>query len=135
VLFETDLGAVGSLVLSQVSHGRKNQLRFSLDGEAASLAFDQELPDSLWVGGREANQTLRRGSTASDRSVERYNVLPAGHPQGYRDSFTAFVSDVYAAIEGAPADGLPTFEDGLRAAILTEAVLTSAKQHSWVEVG
>jgi predicted dehydrogenase len=49
VLFETDQGAIGSLVVSQVSPGRKNRLWFSLDGAAASLSFDQELPDSLWV--------------------------------------------------------------------------------------
>jgi predicted dehydrogenase len=134
VLFETDFGAIGSLVLSQVTHGRKNRLWFSLDGEAASLAFDQELPDSLWVGGREANQILRRGAPGSGAEAARYNVLPAGHPQGYQDSFTAFVSDVYASVEGAAVDGLPTFEDGLRAARLTEAVLHSAKQETWVEV-
>jgi predicted dehydrogenase len=134
ILFETDSGAIGSLVLSQVSHGRKNQLWFSLDGEVASLAFDQESPDSLWVGGREANQVIHRGASASSPAVARYNVLPAGHPQGYRDCFTAFVSDVYACVQGTPVDGLPTFADGLRAARLTEAVLQSAKQQTWVEV-
>jgi predicted dehydrogenase len=134
VLFETDSGAIGSLLLSQITHGRKNRLWFSLDGAAASLAFDQELPDSLWVGGREANQILRRGAVASDATVARYNMLPPGHPQGYQDSFTAFVSDVYTSVQGTPVDGLPTFADGLRAAQLTEAVLQSAKQQTWVEV-
>jgi predicted dehydrogenase len=133
MLFETDAGAIGSLVLSQVSHGRKNRLWFSLDGETASLAFDQELPDSLWIGGRETNQILRRGAS-SGGAVDRYNVLPAGHPQGYQDSFTAFISDVHAHMEGLPVDGLPTFEDGLRAAQLTEAVLKSAERQNWVEV-
>jgi predicted dehydrogenase len=134
ILFETDLGAMGSVVLSQVTHGRKNRLWFSLDGEAASLAFDQELPDSLWIGGRDTNQILRRGAAVSHAAVARYNMLPAGHPQGYQDSFTAFVSDVYTSMQGTHVDGLPTFEDGLRAARLTEAVLHSAKRQSWVEV-
>jgi predicted dehydrogenase len=40
VLFDTDHGAVGALVVSQVSPGRKNRLWFSFDGADASLSFD-----------------------------------------------------------------------------------------------
>jgi predicted dehydrogenase len=58
--------------------------------------------------------------------------VPAGHPQGYQDAFNAFVADTYAAIGGATPDGLPRFEDGLRAARITEAVLDSAERGSWV---
>jgi predicted dehydrogenase len=44
------------------------------------------------------------------------------------------VTDVYRAIGGQKPDGLPTFTDGLRAAVLTAAVVESAAQSSWVEV-
>jgi predicted dehydrogenase len=134
VLFETDQGALGSVVVSQVSAGRKNRLWFSLDGSAASLQFDQELPDSLWVGGREQNAVVHRGAEASTEDADRYNIVPVGHPQGYLDCFTAFVADVYAAAGGNPPDGLPTFDDGLRAAVVTDAVLASARSGGWVEV-
>ncbi|WP_409329114.1 Gfo/Idh/MocA family protein [Trujillonella humicola] len=134
VLFETDRGALGTLVISQVTHGRKNRLWFSIDGDASSMSFDQELPDSLWVGARDFNKVVMRGAPDSDPSAARYNVLPAGHPQGYQDSFTAFVRDVYARIDGEDVDGLPTFADGLRAAVITDAVLESAGSGSWVEV-
>ncbi len=133
VLFETDGGAIGSVVVSQVSPGRKNRLWFSLDGAEASLQFDQELPDSLWVGGREQNVVVVRGSAASPDAA-RYDVVPAGHPQGYVDCFTAFVADVHAARRGRPPDGLPTFADGLRAAVLTDAVVRSAADGSWVDL-
>jgi len=63
-----------------------------------------------------------------------YARLPAGHPQGYQDAFTAFVADVYATVAGRKPDGLPTFADGLRAAVLTQAVMTAAAEQSWVEV-
>ncbi|OLB65006.1 MAG: oxidoreductase [Actinobacteria bacterium 13_2_20CM_2_72_6] len=129
VLFETDRGALGSVVISQVSPGRKNRLWFSLDGAHASYQFDQELPDALWVGGREANTVVPRGTAATP-----YDVLPVGHPQGYQDCFTAFVADVYTATAGGAPDGLPTFADGLRAAVLTAAVLDSAARGDWVEV-
>ena len=125
--FETDHGALGSLVISQVSPGHKNRLWFSLDGADASVSFDQQAPDSLWVGGREQTLAVARGG-------EPYSVLPAGHPQGYQDSFTAFVGDVYAAIAGRVPDGLPTFADGVRSAVLTGAVLRSAAAGEWVDV-
>jgi predicted dehydrogenase len=129
VLFDTDRGALGCVVVSQVSPGRKNRLWFSLDGARASLQFDQELPDSLWVGGREQNAIVHRGADSS-----RYTIVPAGHPQGFLDCFAAFVADVYAAAAGESPDGLPTFDDGLRAAVITDAVLASAAGGGWVTV-
>ena len=134
VMFETDQGALGSVVVSQISPGRKNRLWFSLDGAQASLQFDQELPDSLWVGGREQNVMVPRGAEAASPDAARYNIVPVGHPQGYLDCFTAFVADVYAAAAGNPPDGLPTFADGLRAALVTDAVVRSAGSGNWVEV-
>jgi predicted dehydrogenase len=135
LLFETDRGAAGSVVVSQVSPGRKNRLWFSFDGPAAGYVFDQEVPDTLWVGGRSASHLVPRGPDTLTASAARsYARLPAGHPQGYQDSFTAFVADVYATVRGGTPDGLPTFADGLRAAVLTQAVVDSAERRSWVEV-
>lgn len=134
LLFETDRGAIGSLVASQVTPGRKNRLWFSLDGATTSLAFDQEQPESLWVGSREGTSLVLRGSDSMSEDARRLSVLPAGHPQGYQDCFNAFVGDTYASISGQARDGLPEFADGLRAAVLTEAVLASAASRSWVEV-
>lgn len=134
LLFETDGGALGSLVVSQVSPGRKNRLWFSLDGTDSSMAFDQELPESLWVGTRDETRLILRGSSTMAHEALRHSVLPAGHPQGYQDCFNGFVSDVYATVTGDRRDEMPTFADGLRAAQLTEAVLLSAGDRSWVEV-
>jgi predicted dehydrogenase len=45
------------------------------------------------------------------------------------------VADVYAGIaQGGLADGTPAFADGLRAAVITDAVLASAREGRWVEV-
>jgi predicted dehydrogenase len=134
LIFETDQGAVGSLVASQVTPGRKNRLWFSLDGAATSMAFDQELPESLWIGSRDSTNILIRGSNEMSEAAQRLSVLPAGHPQGYQDCFNGFIGDVYAAIVGDRPEGLPQFTDGLRASVLTEAVLASSASRSWVEV-
>jgi predicted dehydrogenase len=134
VIFETDQGALGSVTISQVSPGRKNRLWFSLDGTDASLSVNQELPESLWVGTRDAACLVPRGGRSTAAAARAYDVLPAGHPQGYQDCFTAFISDTYAAIGGNAPDGLPSLDDGLRAALITDAVLTSAAENSWADV-
>lgn len=135
LLFETDNGATGSLVVSQVSPGRKNRLWFSFDGTEASFSFNQEQPDTLHVGHTDSNSKVPVGlQTLATPGGRRYARLPAGHPQGYQDSFNAFVADVYSAAQGQEPDGLPTFRDGLRAAVITDAVIRSAAEQAWVDV-
>lgn len=135
VTFETDKGALGSLVVSQVSPGRKNRLSFSFDGTNASFRFDQEHPETLWIGGVDSTRAITVGSeTLSAAEARRYALVPSGHPQGYQDAFTAFVKDTYRAIEGDWVEGLPTFLDGVRSAQLTDAVLRSAALDQWVSV-
>ena len=136
VQFETDQGALGSVVVSQISAGRKNRLWIELDGSDEALAFDQEHPEELWQGTRESLSILRRDPATLSPAAARYATLPAGHPQGYGDCFDAFVRDVYDAVRDGRAlpDGTPTFADGLRAALITEAVLASSREGQWVDV-
>lgn len=135
VSFETEGGANGSLVVSQTAPGYKNALQLSISTDEESYAFDQEHPDSLWLGGRDANRILHRGGRTESPAAAAYSVLPAGHPQGYQDCFDAFVADTYRAIGGEDVDGLPTFDDGARAMTVTETVLAAAGTDRWLEVG
>jgi predicted dehydrogenase len=136
VQFETDGGALGTVVVSQISPGRKNRLWLELDGADEALAFDQEHPDELWCGSRDALTILRRDPAGLTPPAARLATLPGGHPQGYADCFDAFVRDVYDAVRGGSLpEGTPTFADGLRAALVTDAVLASAAADgSWVDV-
>jgi predicted dehydrogenase len=138
VLFRTRRGVAGSVVVSQVSPGRKNRLQFEIAGADATLSFDQEQPESLWVGRREASEVVVRDQAHLAAGAARYAVLPPGHPQGYQDCFDAFVGDTYEAIRAgsgaAAVDGLPTFADGARAADITAAVLRSTRTSRWEEV-
>jgi predicted dehydrogenase len=134
MIFKTDKGAQGSLVLSQVSAGRKNKLWFSFESPTETFVFDQEAPESLWVGGLASNQIVFRGVAEESEEAKAYSFLPAGHSQGYQDCFNSFVSDTYRSISGITIDGVPTFTDGLRAAKITEAVLESSNTGNWVEI-
>jgi predicted dehydrogenase len=135
LLFETGAGATGSLVVSQVSAGRKNRLWVEISAGSETFAFDQERPDELAVLHRDAAELIPRDAATLHPDAARYVTLPAGHPQGYQDCFDAFVAESYAAFSGeAPADGLPGLADGTRAVRLTEAVLESARRNEWVKV-
>jgi predicted dehydrogenase len=134
VLFETDGGGHGAMHVSQISAGRKNRLWFELDGERASVVFDQEQPEVLWIGRRDRAETIVRDTAGMAPDAARLSLLPAGHAQGYQDCFDLFVADAYAAIRGDAPEGLPTIDDGVRAARITDAVLASARSHAWTEV-
>ncbi|MDR6987468.1 putative dehydrogenase [Paenarthrobacter nitroguajacolicus] len=133
-VFTTESGTVGNLLVSQVAPGRKNRLMIEIAGSEGTLQFDQEAPETLWLGKRTGSQLLVRDPGALSPQAARLSVLPAGHPQGYQDAFNAFVADTYAAIGGDVRDGLPTFQDGLRAAVLTESIIKSSKDGEWVDV-
>ncbi|HUR51812.1 MAG TPA: Gfo/Idh/MocA family oxidoreductase [Mycobacteriales bacterium] len=134
LLFETATGVLGSVVVSQVSPGRKNRLWLEVDGSVSALAFDQENPEQLWVGGRAGSRTVVRDPVGLAPAAARYVTLPAGHPQGYADCFDAFVDDTYAAVTGDKPEGLPMLSDGCAAVALTDAVVRSARTQAWTDV-
>jgi predicted dehydrogenase len=135
MMFETDGGANGSVTVSQVSSGRKNQLTFSIDGENGAFAFNQEDPNTFWTGSIDENRIVASGSSAmTSADARRLALLPPGHPQGYQDAFVAFVSDAYRHFAGEQVEGIPTFDDGLRSAQITDAVLRSSALEVWIDV-
>ncbi|MER7717642.1 Gfo/Idh/MocA family oxidoreductase [Streptomyces flaveolus] len=138
LLLRTADGLLASTVVSQVAAGRKNRLWFELDGARGSAVFDQENPETAWLGGPDGNRILVRDPESGSAEQRRLSVLPAGHAQGYAQCFEAFVADTYAAVRGdltpEQRDGLPTFTDGLRSARLVDAVLRSARDNAWTKV-
>ena len=135
LMFETDAGAIGTAVVSQVSPGRKNRLWFEISGSEAGLAFDQEQPETIDVWRTGGVTRIPRDPLLLGEDAKRLATLPGGHPQGYNDCFGAFVGDTYAAVAGGTPDGLPTSSDGVRSAEIVDAVLrSSADGASWVDV-
>ncbi|WP_349655670.1 Gfo/Idh/MocA family oxidoreductase [Xanthomonas sp. 10-10] len=134
-MFRTGAGTLASLTVSQVSAGRRNRLWFEIDGARASVAFDQEDAERLWIGLPDQREEIFvRGPGAGSAEQRRLSTLPAGHAQGYGDCFEAFVADTYRAIEGERPDGLPTFEDGVRSALIVDRVITSARSRAWTSI-
>lgn len=118
-------GARGVLTLSQVSPGRKNHLSLEISGADASLAWESENPEQLWIGHRDKPNQIQQ------RSAGDY---PAGHAQGYPDAFKALFRAVYSAVQSRGAADFPTFSDGLEQVLVGEAVTRSAQVGQWVAV-
>ncbi|MFE2093461.1 Gfo/Idh/MocA family protein [Streptomyces sp. NPDC059460] len=134
VMLRTATGVPANVIVSQVSAGRRNRLWFELDGAARSVVFDQESPETAWLGSAEGATVIARGTGPLSADQQRLSYLPGGHAQGYQDCFNAFVADTYAAIAGDKPVGLPTLEDGLRSARIVDAVLDSAASGVWTSI-
>jgi predicted dehydrogenase len=134
-LFKTGNGTLASLTVSQVSAGRRNRLWFEIDGAQASVAFDQEDSERLWIGLPDQREEIFvRGPGAGSAEQRRLSVLPPGHAQGYGNCFDAFVADTYRAIVAERPEGLPTFEDGRRSALIVDRVIASARSRAWTPI-
>jgi predicted dehydrogenase len=138
ILLRFEGGARGTLVVSQVSAGRKNALSFQVDGSEAALAWNSEEPNSLWVGQRsEANRLILKDPSLLSPAAARLSGFPGGHQEGYGDTLKNLFARYYAYIEAgqfsAPRD-FPTFDDGHTEMLLCDALLASARKGTWVDV-
>lgn len=129
VLLRFSGGAVGTVTVGQVCAGHKNDLRLELCGRTGSLRWDQEQQNALWMGHRHrANATLAKDPALVGAEARRYARLPGGHQEGWADAFANVMRDIYAAVLEPTAERRPamaTFDDGLAAACLVEAVVRS----------
>jgi predicted dehydrogenase len=136
-------GARGMLWASQVASGAENALRLRVYGTKASLNFNQENPNALWLtplGG--SAQQLTRGRVQSAIAAHATRV-PAGHPEGYLEAFAQLYKDAALQIEAMEA-GLPlpaesllltTVDDGVAGLRFIDAVLaSSAADGQWRDV-
>ena len=132
-------GARGVMSTSQISQGRKNALAWEIAGSAASAAWASETPDQLWIGHRDApNQILSRDASLMNTTGAAAARLPGGHVEGFADTFRAFFAQVYGDVAKGVRSANATyasFEDGHYEMQFCDAVLTSAREGRWVEIG
>ena len=136
-------GARGMLWSSQMATGCENGLRLRVFGEKASLSFDQENPNELWLtpqGG--CAQRLTRGRVRS-AAADAATRVPSGHPEGYLEAFAQLYRDAAAQIHaieaGQPVPELtrdmPAVDDGVDGLKFMDAVMESHRQGSrWLRL-
>ena len=137
VLLRFDNGNKGVATVSQVSAGRKNQLKLEISGSNETLAWCSESPNEVWIGQRNApNGLLMRDPGLVHEAARSAITFPGGHNEGFPDTSKQMFKEVYAAVQaGEPSIGTyPTFADGLRELVLCEKIIESHKKQAWVAV-
>jgi len=129
-------GARGVLTVSQISPGRKNRLWFEIDGAQASISWDSEEPNTLWVGYRDQpNQCYVKDPALMDPTARPWADYPGGHAEGYPDTFKMLFRAIYDRISDPKLPvSYPTFEDGHEMMRVIEAIVRSAREGRWVEL-
>jgi predicted dehydrogenase len=135
VVFRMGERTRGAMTASQVSAGRKNGLSIEIYGTKASVAWNQERPDELWVGHRDSgNSIFIKDPSLLTGRARGYADLPGGHSEGYDDTFKQVFRRFYASISAPDTIEYPQFVDGLRQMVILDSVLASSAARKWVEV-
>lgn len=138
ILLRFENGARGSVAVSQISAGRKNSLRYEIDGAKAAWAWDSEQPDQAWIGHRDRpNEILIRNPAMMGLAGAAAAALPGGHVEGFFDTFCAHFRAIYAdVLAGGPSSRprYPTFADGHDEMLVGDAIAASARTGRWVDV-
>jgi predicted dehydrogenase len=138
ILLRFEGGLRGLCSVSQVSAGRKNRLTWELNCSQRSLAWVSEEPEYLWIGHRgRPNELANKDPGLMTDLGAAVTGYPAGHVEGYPDTFKGLFAAVYADIAAgkpSPEPTYPTFADGHDIALVCEAVATSAQAQAWTPV-
>jgi predicted dehydrogenase len=139
VLLHYQGGARGTMNVSQVNAGRKNQLTFEIAGSKGAIAWDSERPNELWLGHRErANERLLKDPSLLSDTARFYANYPGGHIEGFPDTFKQLYRAIYGYLQAgdfSKRKPFPTFEDGHHEVVLCDAILQSHRERRWVEIG
>jgi predicted dehydrogenase len=138
ILLHFEGNGQGVMTVSQVSAGRKARLWFEVDGSEASLAWNSESPNTLWIGRRkQANECLPKDPSLMSPKARGYAAYPAGHAEGYPDTFVQLFKEVYGYISAGDLNSprtFPTFETGHEEMKLCDAIAQSARERKWVKI-
>jgi predicted dehydrogenase len=127
-------GARGQLWASMIAAGNGHGLRIRVFGEKASLHWDQESPDELFLRADGVPyRTLRRGEAYLCADARHASRTKAGNPEGYFGAFANLYADAAEVIEarraGRPANPsastFATARDGVLGMAFIEAAVAS----------
>jgi predicted dehydrogenase len=139
ILLHYENGVRGVITVSQVSAGRKNRLFYEINGSKASLSWDSERPNEMWIGRRDGpNQVILKDPSLLAPEARAVVSYPGGHNEGFPDTFKQLQKKIYdyilaGAYQAKP--DFPTFADGHYEMQLCEAIERSAKECHWISIG
>ena len=124
---EFERGALGTIEASRFCAGRKNGLRFEVNGTLGSLAFNLERLNELELS--EGNGGFRTILVTNPDHPYLEYWWPPGHVLGWEHTFVHELHHLLTAIrvDGDVAPHGATFEDGYRAAEVCDAIVRSSQ--------
>ena len=140
VLFKTQNGISGVFYVSEISAGRKCYLNLEINGTDASIHWNQETADWMWIGYKDKyNQQVMRNPNLMADEVRKYSSLAAGHPEGWNDAERNNIYSFYKYILDGKKLGknngdFATFDEAHYIVKLTEAILESNRTKRWIKV-
>ncbi|MCX7872677.1 MAG: Gfo/Idh/MocA family oxidoreductase [Verrucomicrobiae bacterium] len=137
VLLEFANKSHGNLAVSQVAAGRKNCIRIEIYGSKKSAAWCSEEPESIWFGNRDnPNEIAIRNTPAFGPSISNFVDYPAGHVEGFPDTFKMCFRAVYQTIAMGKVENpfFATAADGHYEVAICEAIIESNKVNKWIKV-
>ena len=128
----------GVIRASQVAGGEENNIRLAIYGSKASLKWEQENPNKLYlISDDKPIQIFKPAHDFNSDFAEASHTMPPGHPEGIYIAFSNIYKGVAKAIRGQKYfDGeFPTIDDGIRGMKFIEgAVKSSNKGNIWVDL-
>jgi predicted dehydrogenase len=124
---EFDCGALGTIEASRFCAGRKNGMRFEVNGTAGSIAFNMERLNELELS--EGTRGFRTILVTNPDHPYLEHWWPPGHILGWEHTFVHELHHLLTAIreDGDVAPHGATFEDGYRAAEVCDAIVRSSE--------
>lgn len=118
IIFELNNGANGNLLVSEISHGKMNEIYIEIDSDKNSIWWTSDKPAKL-------NTAVKFNGV---------NTENFAFSHAYTGTFTAFFEDVYTSLLNSEKD-YPNAYDGYVIDKISECIYESANNNSkWVNV-
>jgi len=137
VMFKMDNGASGVYHVSEMSAGHGCCFGIELNGTEASMRWNQEENDRLWMGFRDGdNRYIIRNPNTMAPEVRRHTALAMGHPEGWNDAFCGNIRAYYEYLlsDRSEKPVFATLQDAAYIVRLTEAIVKSSRERRWIQV-
>jgi predicted dehydrogenase len=142
MLLHFEGGARGVLSCSQISVGEENNLKIRVYGTEASLEWQQEHPNYVYVrSGDRPEQVYKRGNGYLAPVAAHNSRLPSGHPEAFLEAFANIYVNagrtIAARLAGeapGPFDtDFPTVQDGAVGVHFIHTAVASGQKKAWVD--
>ncbi len=138
---EFENGAIGTYEATRFALGRKNQMRWEINGSKGTIVFDAERQNELEVNMGNSKPGEQAQGFRTVLVSEAYHPYwehwwPHGHMIGWEDNFVHELLHLLTAVKDDTEIGPhgATFEDGYRCAEICDAIIRSHESGSREEI-